>query len=69
MKQDQIKPFKLSESTFSAMNEDSGGFCTKCRAEAYGVEPDAREYDCETCGAPAVYGVEELLIMGLVVLK
>ena len=40
------------------------GFCTACGDEAYGVEPDARKYTCEGCGAPQVYGAEELLIMG-----
>ncbi|MEO6324959.1 MAG: hypothetical protein ABIT01_19350 [Thermoanaerobaculia bacterium] len=46
--------------------EDNGGFCTACGAEAYGVEPDACEYECETCGVSAVYGAEELVVMGLV---
>ena len=43
--------------------EDSMGFCVECGAEAYGVEPDARKYECESCGARAVYGAEELLLM------
>ena len=38
------------------------GFCVRCGAEAYGVEPDACEYECEECGAEKVYGAEELLI-------
>ncbi len=46
--------------------EDNGGFCTACGASASGVEPDARSYECDTCGANAVYGAEELLLMGLV---
>lgn len=37
------------------------GFCIACGAEAYGVEGDAREYECESCGESAVYGAEELL--------
>ena len=40
------------------------GFCTECGAEAYGVEPDARNYECEECGAYAVSGAEELLMAG-----
>ena len=44
--------------------DDSLGFCIECDEEAYGVEPDARAYTCESCGAKAVYGAEELLIMG-----
>ena len=39
------------------------GICIACGADTYGVEPDARRYECEACGARAVYGVEELLIM------
>ena len=39
------------------------GFCTECGTEAYGVEPDARAYECEECGAHSVYGAEELLII------
>lgn len=41
------------------------GFCLACGAEAYGVEPDARRYPCESCEQPKVYGLEELLIMRL----
>ena len=41
------------------------GFCLACGSEAGGVEPDARQYTCEACGAAKVYGLEELLLMGL----
>jgi hypothetical protein len=39
------------------------GFCLACGAEAYGVEPDARRYECESCGERKVYAAEELLMM------
>jgi predicted RNA-binding Zn-ribbon protein involved in translation (DUF1610 family) len=45
---------------------DSGedmGFCLACGAEAYGVEPDARKYECDECGKAKVYGAEEILLM------
>ena len=45
---------------------DTTGFCVACEAEVLGVEPDARQYACESCGEEAVYGVEELIVMGLV---
>ena len=45
-----------------ASGEDMG-FCIACGAEAYGVEPDARRYACDECGAMKVYGAEELLMM------
>jgi hypothetical protein len=43
--------------------DDNLGFCLACGAEAYGVEPDARRYECESCGKPKVYGAEEILMM------
>lgn len=49
-----------------AMSEDSG-FCIKCGGQTDDmVEPDARGYRCPHCDAMAVYGAEELLIMGRV---
>jgi hypothetical protein len=52
----------LDEIMAACESGDNMGFCTACGAEAYGVEPDARRYECEECGARAVYGAEELLI-------
>lgn len=43
--------------------DDNIGFCIACGAEADGVEPDAREYKCEACGKPKVYGAQEFLFM------
>lgn len=40
------------------------GKCRACGEKCDGVEPDARKYKCEACGAREVYGMEELLIMG-----
>jgi hypothetical protein len=42
---------------------ENPGFCVKCGADAEGVEPDARGYECESCGERGVYGAEELLLM------
>jgi len=39
---------------------DNPGFCVECGAESGSCEPDAREYECESCGEFAVYGAEEL---------
>ena len=42
---------------------DNPGFCVACGAEASdGCEPDAEQLECESCGEPAVYGAEEILI-------
>lgn len=29
---------------------DNPGFCNACGIDVEGVEPDAREYQCESCG-------------------
>lgn len=40
---------------------DNAGFCVACGCDACGVEPDARNYECEECGERKVFGAEELL--------
>ena len=43
---------------------DGEGMCIACGSFQSGVEPDARKYECESCGEEKVYGIEELFIMG-----
>ena len=47
-------------------NDENIGFCIECGAERECCEPDARKYQCEECGECAVYGAQEILIMGLI---
>ena len=58
------KTFSLEEIEAAIM--DYNGFCTDCGEEMHGVEPDARDYICEVCNKPAVYGAEELIMIGRV---
>jgi len=58
------RTFTLEE--IEEASEAMSGFCIECGAERGCCEPDAREYPCEECGANAVYGAEELVMMGLV---
>ena len=60
----QFKPC-LEELMTAVESDDNAGFCLACGDDAYGVEPDARQYQCERCDARKVYGCEQLLIMGL----
>ena len=39
------------------------GICIACGEDADGCEPDARNYECESCGENKVFGCEELLFM------
>lgn len=69
---DKEEPLKMHRSiTVEVLEEaakrrmsslDNPGFCTSCGCEAEGVEPDASDYDCESCGEPTVFGAEELLM-------
>ena len=38
------------------------GSCLVCGTEAEACEPDAAQYECESCSTCAVYGTEEILI-------
>ena len=42
---------------------DCLGFCIACGDEAFSVEPDAENYECESCGECQVFGAEQLLFM------
>jgi len=42
------------------------GLCLACGVEADGCEPDMRKGKCDACGAADVYGLEELMVMGLI---
>jgi len=53
----------IDEIIAAVQADDGTGFCLACGAEAYGVEPDANGYECETCDEPKVYGAEQLLLM------
>ena len=43
-----------------------GGWCLGCGCSVEDVEPDARKYTCDSCGQKLVYGLEELVLMGLI---
>ena len=40
------------------------GICVSCLNRQGPVEPDARDYRCDSCGENQVFGIEELLIAG-----
>ena len=45
---------------------DNIGYCVCCGMDYCGIEPDARNYPCDCCGRDEVYGVSELLMMGMI---
>lgn len=60
------KQWKPSIEFTMILSENCKGFCLACGKTQSCVEPDARRYECKSCGAPKVYGAEELVLMGLV---
>ena len=45
------------------------GYCLACGSEHEGVEPDARNYICDQCSSHQVYGAEEIIMMGMVIME
>ena len=52
---------KVSQQELEA--DDNTGRCDYCGEIAYNVEPDARNYKCESCGQEMVFGLFELMLM------
>jgi hypothetical protein len=42
---------------------ENPGFCVACGADQEGCEPDARNYECESCGEKQVFGAQEVMMM------
>jgi len=57
-----IKKFIWTESQFREYDSENAGFCLKCGTLHYGVEPDARGYQCDECDSHSVMGASEMLI-------
>ena len=48
------------------LRDGTMGICLACGEEAWGVEPDAECYECESCGEHEVMGNENAVISDLV---
>ncbi len=59
-----MRSFSANQLREAAESLECIGFCRACGEEAFGVEPDACGYQCESCGAHEVFGAEELILMG-----
>lgn len=59
---------EMTEAEYQSLvfGDGNPGFCMACGSEAGGCEPDARNYRCESCGERDVYGIEELMVEGLI---
>lgn len=52
------------KATEAEVNDGTEGACLACGERAYGVGPDVEKYVCQHCGERAVYGLQQLLLMG-----
>jgi len=58
--------FTLTEEEYRNFEEEGVGLCKNCGSERECTEPDAENYDCETCGSGEVSGVGNLLLEGMI---
>lgn len=54
---------RMTEEDYVTGSENGVGVCLACGTQTDRVEPDARGYKCDSCGEPAVYGLEAALVM------
>lgn len=63
----KIKCLTMSEGEYRSAEDSFNGFCLSCGTEILGgVEGDARNYECEFCDEHEVFGMLELLLMGII---
>lgn len=59
----------MTERTYQRHCDEYSGLCTKCGTIRHGeTEPDAEGYPCHKCKANAVVGIENALMLGLLVI-
>ena len=64
------QPERVYEVSDEDLHEAVNGICLACGEIQYGgVEPDARGYTCESCGAEQVCGLEEAILMGRITVE
>lgn len=62
---DNLLTVTLAEEELRSHIDSSDGICLGCGEwSCGGCEPDAREYECLSCGEHKVYGAEWALVMG-----
>jgi hypothetical protein len=65
----QWRPIMTEKQMSHVMSNGMGGFCLNCGKKTREVEPDARKYTCPFCKAEKLYGLEELLMMGILAIR
>jgi len=55
----------ISEAYYHELESSYLGVCLECGEERSMCEPDAEDYDCESCGENAVQGSLHFVICGM----
>lgn len=56
---------KIGEGEYFAEAENLAGYCKECdEITRHETEPDAEGYKCPACGALAVMGMEQAMLLG-----
>jgi len=64
-----MKQFKITEDDFRMHRDEYNGICFSCGAIHWGeTEPDAEKYECDECGKKEVYGIEQALLYGAIII-
>jgi hypothetical protein len=58
---------EVTPAQYEEAARDYLGWCCNCESFSTGCcEPDARRYECESCGERTVFGAEEALMSGMI---
>jgi hypothetical protein len=60
----KIVAFSMTETDYKQLADDYQGLCMVCGSTKDSCEPDAEHYECGCCEEKAVFGIEQLVIMG-----
>ena len=58
--------FSMPEQEFLELTDNLSGLCIYCATLADMADPDTRAAHCPDCGKSGVFGIEELLLRGLI---
>lgn len=64
----EMKRIEISQEDYLEYTRDYLGICIKCGEVASEVEPDAEKYECQYCDECAVYGTEQALLEGFILI-
>ena len=60
-------PLHLTEAEYGEMLEFSEGLCLSCGTHTGTIDPDGRGLPCPVCHRHEVYGIEVLMLRGIVI--